>query len=295
MPYELIAVSAAACWALAGVVSVQPARELGTLAFNRIRLFTVLPTLFVAALLFGHGEAPSPESILLLVLSSIAGIVIGDAAVFLSLVRLGPRKTNLLYTTHSPMTVILAFFLLNERPGLLDFAGIVLVVAGIFLALSTAGRREQHHWEIPQGSVVAGLGFGLLSALGQALGTIIAKPVMQQGVDIWTASCIRVGVAALCLQLLYHSGVRALRVETGVDARMLLRIFLSGLLAITLGATFLLLALGTGDAGTVAVLTSLTPVIILPMLFVVTRQLPSLAQVCGAVLAVLGTSLIVTT
>jgi drug/metabolite transporter (DMT)-like permease len=55
----------------------------------------------------------------------------------------------------------------------------------------------------------------------------------------------------------------------------------------------ILYALRYGDVGMVALLSSTSPIMILPLLWIYTRRPPSLSAWVGATLAVIGTSLIV--
>jgi drug/metabolite transporter (DMT)-like permease len=149
--------------------------------------------------------------------------------------------------------------------------------------------------------MVIGVLLGLGAALSQAIGTIIANPVMDNP-DLSTrpdpivASAIRVSIAALALWLIMlipgpwtptpaQSAAR-------LTPRLVFIIGLSGFLGIGLGMTLFLLALGMTDAALVATLSSMTPVAQLPLIWIITRQRPALLAWVGAVLAGLGTALL---
>ena len=65
-----------------------------------------------------------------------------------------------------------------------------------------------------------------------------------------------------------------------------------GVLGIGLGMTLFLIALTLTDAAVVATLSSMTPVALLPLIWIVTRQRPALLAWVGAGLAGLGTALL---
>ncbi len=67
---------------------------------------------------------------------------------------------------------------------------------------------------------------------------------------------------------------------------------MSAAVAMALGMTMILIALRDGQAGLVAVLSSVTPVLILPLLWLVYQRRPANGAWLGAALAVLGTALI---
>ncbi len=104
---------------------------------------------------------------------------------------------------NAPMTAILGWFVLGETLSLAAVAGIAITVFGVSLAIFFGKRRtQQHPWESVKGSLWVGIGLGLLAALGQAVGSIIARPVMETGLDPFVGSLLRVGIAACCLTAL---------------------------------------------------------------------------------------------
>ena len=64
-------------------------------------------------------------------------------------------------------------------------------------------------------------------------------------------------------------------------------------IGMVIGQSLVLYALGEGDAGITTILSSTTPVLLLPALWVITRKPPALGAWIGAGLSVLGTSLLI--
>ena len=93
-PYEIAAVGAALCWAVSGMISINASRHLGAIAFNRYRMLMVFGMLAVAAAITGGWNNLDPRHVPILVLSGFIGIFLGDTALFLTLNRLGPRRTG---------------------------------------------------------------------------------------------------------------------------------------------------------------------------------------------------------
>ena len=52
-PFDLLALGAAACWAVGSIMSVTPARHLGAFAFSRWRMLMVAVMLWSVSLLTG--------------------------------------------------------------------------------------------------------------------------------------------------------------------------------------------------------------------------------------------------
>ena len=67
---------------------------------------------------------------------------------------------------------------------------------------------------------------------------------------------------------------------------------MSGMVGMALGMTFLLIALAHGPAGLVSTLSATSPILILPILWGVTKEAPALGAWLGALLAVAGAACI---
>ena len=67
---------------------------------------------------------------------------------------------------------------------------------------------------------------------------------------------------------------------------------MNGLFGLGVGAAMLMAALEFGSVATVTILSSTTPVMILPFIWLRTGRMPPVAAWCGAVLVVICTALI---
>lgn len=287
---ELSALGAAACWSLGGVISVGPARALGALPFNRLRISMAFAMLGALALASGGFATLTWAHGAVVALSAFIGIFVGDTALFSAVRRLGPRRSGILFTANAPITALLGVVFLGEQVCWQVLAGSALTMTGVVLAVyfgHAAGR--QHEWEQVRGPLAVGVLFGLCSATCQAVGSIVIKPVLDAGVDPVAASAMRCGVAALGLWLV--SGGRS-GSPVPLTARLLGRVALSALVGMALGMTLLLHALGNGPAGVVAILSATSPILILPVIWIGTGRRPTGGAMLGAVLAVAGTALL---
>lgn len=287
------ALGAALCWAFGGLISHAPAQHLGALAFNRTRLVLVFLMLAAATTLMGTWQTLDSRFGAELLLSGFVGIFIGDTALFSTLRRLGPRRTAVVFAINAPLTALLAFLFLHERLSLLALLGITLVFTGVALAIIFGkNRNHMHHWEHVKGSLPLGISLGILAALSQASGIVIAKPVLNAGVDPVAASAIRVGISALAFLLLSLFRPRLMAAHNPMNAKIFSWTLFSGFLGMGVGMTLLLLALAHGDAGIVATLSATTPVLILPLIWLRTGERPALLAWAGASLVLAGTALI---
>ncbi len=291
--YELAALGAATCWALTGLISAWPAGQLGALAFNRLRQVFVTALLTVYVIATGTWYQMSAEIVWPLLLSGFIGIFLGDTLLFATLNRVGPRRSGILFAMNAPMTAILGWFILGETLSLTAMAGIAITVFGVSLAIFFGKRSaQQHPWEAVKGSLWVGIGLGLLSALGQAVGSIIARPVMETGLDPFVGSLLRVGIAACCLTVLMQLPLPAVKPRNPLTFKVAAMTALTGFLALALGMTMLLFALSGGKAGIVSTISATTPVIILPLLWLRTGERPAAGAWIGAIFVVIGMALI---
>lgn len=81
-------------------------------------------------------------------------------------------------------------------------------------------------------------------------------------------------------------------VQQPATARVLAQVALSGALGMGLGMSLVLAALRWGDLGLVGVLSSVSPVLVLPLLWWRVGRAPARGAWVGAVLTVLGTALV---
>ena len=290
----IYALAAAICWTLAGLFGHAPARALGSLHFNRLRMIAAAGIMAVLLVVTGRAFTFDPVFIWPLVLSSVIGIVLGDFFLFMTMRRLGPRRTNILFASNAPMTALLGWLILGEVLALHDGFAVILAFIGICLAIIYGKRRDlMHIWEDVTPPLSLGILFGLLAALGQAVSAIIIRPAMSDGLDPIMASLIRVIIAALFFWATYPFDKTQRNKPFLPDAKLIMHIFFNGLFGLGVGMALFLKALETGHIAIVAILTATTPVLILPFVWARTGVMPAWGAWVGAFLVVACASLLV--
>ena len=293
MRAELLAALAALCWAVGSVLSAQAASRMGAFAFTRWRLFFALCLLWAVAAWSGQWRSLDLPATGLLVLSGLVGIFVGDTALFACMNRLGPRRCGILFATHALFSVVLAWLFLGETLWGWTLAGSGLLVSGVMVAIAW-GRRadESHQWEDTRGRLAVGVALGLLAALCQAVATLMIKPLMTTGVDAVAASAVRTSAAFVAHLILLWAGLRHSRLLQPLTAKVLANTGASAAVAMALGMTLILAALRTGQANLVGIMSSISPVLLLPLLWMIYRRRPALGAWVGSAVAVMGTALI---
>jgi len=289
MLYDLAAIAAAVSIAFSNLIAPPAIRHLGPVVFNCWRLAAALIGLLGLVAVRGAWSSPSVAQLLALAVSSLLGIVTADSCFYAAMARLGARRTSVLYTSWAAFAALLGYLILAETLSSVKVAGIACVVGGVWLAILFRGGKPAAGEE-PHGSLLAGVVFGLLSALSAAAAVLIARPVMAQGLDPAMATVIRAAVGLPGLVLL--SRLPGFREPTPVTTAIALRSAASGLLGMGVGMTLVLFALSGQPVGIVSTLSSITPVAILPLLWVTTGVRPSPVAWLGAVCVVIGAAAI---
>lgn len=294
MSFEWLALGAAFLWAISSLISVTPSRHLGSFAYSRWRMGCTAVILSVMAFITGGWLTVTATHITPMLLSGVIGIFIGDTALFACMNRMGPRQAGLLFSCHAVFSAVLGYFLFSETMHGTELLGASLVFTGVMTAIFFGKRKQgEHDWEAVQGSVWIGIGLGLLAALCQALGGIIAKPVMQTAIDPIAASAIRMICAFIAHALFRATGATVAKPIKPITLRIFGITFINGFLAMAVGMTLILYALRDGNVGMVALLSSTTPIMVLPLLWLYIRQRPNRFAWFGAILAVVGTGILV--
>jgi len=290
---ELLALAAALCWAVGSLFSARAASRMGTIGFNRWRLVFACSVLWVAVGIGGYWSPLAWSDAALLSLSGLVGICIGDTALFACMNRLGPRRSGVLFACHALFSALLAWWLLDETLVGAALVGSVLLVGGVMVAVVWGRRQtEQHIWEATRGRLLVGVALGLTAALCQAVATLMLKPLMAAGVDAVTGSAVRLSAALALHMTLLALRYRPAQLNAPLQLVDLLNTFFSAAIAMGLGMTLILLALQNGQANLVGMFSSVSPVLLLPMLWVVYRARPASGAWWGAGMAVAGTALI---
>ncbi len=291
--YFFLAILSAFCWAISSLISADITREIGGIAFNRIRLFFVSIMLIIYASYFNSWNTINYEYLLIIILSGFIGIFLGDTLLFVALEKIGPRRNNILFSLAAPFTVILNIFILKEKMTTLNIVGCFIVFFGVIIAIAFGSNNDnKHKWEIVKGSLSLGIIFAIFAALCQSVGLIIIKPVLDSGADPIASAAIRVSISFLLIIFTLFINSRSFQSPIKISFKIILKSILSGFLGMALGMSLLLIALQKADAGIVATLSSTSPIIILFLIWYLTKKIPTIGAWCGTIVAIFGTGLI---
>ena len=288
----VLALAAALSWTMAALVSHRPATELGSLHFNRVRMIAASLIMATLLVLSGRPAAIPQEFWVPIALSAFTGIVLGDFFLFVTMRRLGPRRTNVLFATNAVFAALIGWAVLGETVGLKTASAVLFGFSGVVLAVLYGKRRDLlHQWEAVTPPLWIGIGAGLLAAVCQAFGVVFVRPVMAAGVDPVAVTLARAVIGAVLFWATLPFDKSRVGMPLIPTGRILALTGLNGLFGLGIGAAMLMAALETGNVATVTILSSTTPVMILPFIWARTGRMPAPAAWLGAALVVICTIL----
>jgi len=308
---ELLAIAAALCIAFNSILIRELKGRLPLLQLTRWQMIGTFAMTGAVSLALGGWRTIGAWQFGMLALSSAFGIMLASTTYFATIYAVGPRITALLFSLTSPFALALGYVFLGETISLRQGLGVAMVLSGIVLAVGVPRRFLTRGAQKPPMAVVEpapvplsvepappvtgrlwpGILLGLVTAFGQALGTLFARPAMAAGVEPFSAMALRAGLAAVFFYaLLALPAVRAARVP--FETKSFAMAIGTAFIGTTLGMSLILAALHSGDVGIVSTLSSMTPVLVLPMVWLRTGIRPSAAAWIGALLAIAGTALI---
>jgi drug/metabolite transporter (DMT)-like permease len=237
---------------------------------------------------------PDQASLKILIISGFVGIFLGDTLLFTSVKVLGPRMAGLLFATNAPLTFLFGLWLFGENHNAINLIGVVAVTVGVFVAISARSKAGEHHWEQSAGHVGFGLLAGFGAALCQSLGAILIVKLLRNGQDPVFATMLRVWVAVffLFLSLFVTKFSGGFSSYAKLNKKMLVQLTASGLFGMAIGMSFYLTSISLAPIGIATILSATTPVIVLPLLWITTRERPSVVSLFAASVVVTGTAFI---
>ena len=287
----ILAIGAAAIWSMVALSATRIVRYFGSYNYNLLRRLGIIVFLFPYVYINWESIYFNQSIFSAIVLSSIIGIIIGDTFLFICLKRLGPRRQALLFSMQIPFTIILAEVFLQTLPSLIELIGCSLIFLGILIAIQFNRTIPDDDLENIQGNKYAGLFAGIGLALCQSIGLILMKPALES-TDPIIVSYLRVIVAAVIMfGSLFFIKNNQLWERMKDIKKTIFSIFL-GFMGMGVGMTMLIIALKDGNPGVISTLSSTMPIMIIPILWVVTKNYAGHLAVVGASLTCVGTGII---
>jgi drug/metabolite transporter (DMT)-like permease len=289
MSPELIGTSAAlgsaASWALGSVLFRQLGDRIPPVALTFAKAIAGGGLLGIVLLFVGFAPLPS-ETWLLLVLSGLLGVAVGDTLFFLALNQLGAHVVVILFTLGQLLTVLMGVWWLGESPGAADWAGIAAILTGVTIVMWSKVSDGEGKTRL------IGLVFGLASILAMSVSIIIAKEALETAESI-QATFIRILSGGIGV-MVYGAMTRQLAGGLGeLRHPGFLMFFFASVVIVTFGGFWLsLVAISHLDVSIANTLNATEPLFVLPLAAFILKEKITPVVVGGSVLTVIGIALI---
>lgn len=297
----------AVCWAFTALFFSAASRRIGQYHVNQIRLVIACVLLSVACAVLQVYQPVPLNQLVLLGLSGLVGLTLGDAAGFSSLQILGARRASLLGALAPGFAALLMIPMLGESLSWIGVVGMVVTLAGVMWVVL---ERSQPGEVI--GSTTVGIVMGLLGAMGQAGGLIFSKAGMgmaapdglmneMAGVDPSSVVPISPVLGTLIRMLagtailLAYAAARATFGETWRklgNRRALAQTSAGAFFGPFIGVTLSLVAVKYANTAVAATIMGTSPVLVIPIVAIAYKQKVTLRAVVGALVAVAGVTIL---
>ncbi|MEZ9070687.1 DMT family transporter [Vibrio splendidus] len=294
---ELAAIGAAIVWACATWIYGQFGHR-----FSAMQLNIVKGVVASGMMLFVMPLIPMPEfelstnHFLILAISGVIGIAIGDSAYFAALKRIGANKTLLLESLAPPLSGVLAIMFLGAALTLQSWLGVVITTLAVTFVVFQPSKSANGNNLSNDNAQWGGIGYGLVASVCQASGVVISHYALVAGdIPPLLGALIRLTIGVFAVMLIipfvekkpYSSIKRDLWEMTKLDKLWLLgAIFVGTFLALWLQQV----ALKNANPAIAQTLIATSPVFIL-VIYVIKGEKVSKLSVIGTLAALGGVSL----
>ncbi len=278
----IAALSSAFCWAVSAVLFQQAGQQISAAAMNLFKGVVAIVCIGLLLIPFGLADV-SGDAFLLLAASGLVGICLGDTLYFMTIKRLGSRLTLLIGSLIPVATALIAITMLGENIGINAAAGLLLTIVGVTYVLweRSVVKAEFTQWR-------AGLAFGVLFVLANALGIILTK-VGVKDIPALDATLIRTlwAVSGLVLWGLLSRSLLSW-VKPLQNSKLRTRLLFASVIGAFLGAWLSVAALKYTHAAVAVALNSTSPLFVLPLAMVMLKEQLTWRAVSGAFVAIMG-------
>lgn len=301
------AIATSVCWTAGSVFFTAAAKRLGPTWVNGLRLCLAVVLLGVTLRALDGSWWPELTSSQLwyLGLSGLLGLTICDQFLFMAFVDIGPRRAMLIMTTAPLFALVFGALSLGEVVGGWAIVGVFTTLAGVLWVLAEGRGRTRS--PLAQPHLTRGVVLSVVAAALQALGALFVKRGVGHGelpeaehLAPLAATYVRMvfGMAGVLPLLALHHWRRRDRAQavTPHERRVGLNFIVLGtVFGPYIGVWLSVIAFDRSPIGVAQTLCSLSPVLILPLVYRLYGERVGARGLLGALLAVGGAALLFVT
>ena len=204
----------------------------------------------------------------------------------------GTKAYRIIGVSEPPLVAALAYIWLHETPTKMDFLGSGITFAGVCLAVFF-GHKEVSKSDATVGQMSTNIILGITATGCQGFEFLVMKPAMIAGTYPLAGSAIHLLGRAFLISLIALWPAKIFRPRSKLASQLLGQTIVPRFIGYGISSSLLLYALTRFDVGIATVLGSLSSVLVLPILWVKDGLVPHVQAILGAVLAVVGTTIII--
>lgn len=280
------ALGSAASWALGSVLFCRLGESIPPISLTFAKGVASCILLGIVVLVVGFGVPPM-AALTLLVISGLLGIAVGDTLFFMALNHVGAHAVVILFTLGQLLTVLLGVWWLGETPSPSDWAGIIVILAGVTMVMWSKISG-------PEGRTRAiGLVYGLLAIVAMSVSIIIAKTALET-TGSFQATFIRMLSGTVGILMFGHLTGQLVQGLAALRRPRMLGFFLLSVAVVAFGGFWLsLLAIAHIDVSIANTLNATEPLFVLPLAALLLKERITRVVAFGAGLTAVGIVLIV--
>jgi drug/metabolite transporter (DMT)-like permease len=224
-----------------------------------------------------------------LFISGLIGFVIGDMFLFEAYVEIGSRISLLIMSSSPPITALAGFLILGEKLTLVHTLAIFVTMGGIALVILVKGDKDN---KVQFSHPLKGILFALIGSLGQAFGLIFSKIGMGD-LNPFEATQIRIIAAVLGFIIVISFKKEWRKVFASFkDRKAISWTGIGAFFGPFIGVSFSLLAIKYISTGIVSTITSISPILIIPISIIFLKEKVTLKEIIGALISIIGVALL---
>jgi len=290
---EIYAILTAFCWAITSTAFEHAGKKMGSLTLNIIRLWFAFVFLLIYSTITRGVPLPFDASLdtwKWLVLSGLIGLLIGDLFLFEAFTQIGARISMLIFSSVPPMSAVLAYLILGDEMTTLQIFGMFITITGIGTVILTRGDTPNQKVKFTHPILGISLAFG--GAFCQSLGYIVGKLGMNAGLtryDAFASTQIRVIAAIIGFTIVvsirrgWPNVAKAFTYKKAMKHTIVGSVF-----GPFIGVSLSLVALNYTTPGVASTLTSITPILLIPIALFYHKEKLHIKEITGAFITILG-------
>ena len=288
---EITALMASFCWTVSSTIVEKKGVGFSAVAMNVARQIVAFLAIGLIIVLFNRSSLSTDLSFrgtFFLAMSGLIGFSLGDSFLMSAFTRIGAQITLLIYTISPVLTAILGRIFFGERLSPRNIVGMLIVIGAIMLVIAKGGSSNLKVKGDPKGLI-----FAFLASIGQALGVLFSKAGLEN-IPALPATEIRllgglVGILVMCsLTKGWPDVKRLFTSRQGIEVTLG-----NALIGTTIGVVLSMFAIKYTKAAVASTLMTMSPVMIIPIMFFCYKHKESKYEVLGAVMSVVGVALLV--